>query len=161
MNISNTTFSKNQTLVWFRLFSLHFRIDWRAKIIFPSVWKTMQQLVQRFHGYYTFYYGRPREYFHPVVSFYLLSFFFPRLISAATHCMSTILPHMVCANLQCMFDMCCTWLAETTGSKKSPKIRHLGTIAQIRRAISSQVRHVSTIGNKPVKIVEICWGAPN
>jgi len=35
----------------------------------------MQQLVQRFHGHYTFYYGRPREYFHPVVSFYLLSFF--------------------------------------------------------------------------------------
>jgi len=36
--------------------------------------------------------GRPL-YFHPVVSFYLLSFF-PRLISAAAHWMSTILPHM-------------------------------------------------------------------
>jgi len=29
--------------------------------------------------------------------------------------------------------------------KKSPKIRHLGTIAQICRAISSHLRHVSTI----------------
>ena len=33
------------------------------------------------------------DYFHPVVSFYLLSF--PRLISAAAHWMSTILRHMV------------------------------------------------------------------
>jgi len=33
----------------------------------------------------------------------------------------------------------------------SPKIRHLGTIAQLHRAISLQLRHVSTIGNKLVK----------
>jgi len=32
--------------------------------------------------------------------------------------------------------------------KKSPKIRHLGTVAQFRRAISLQLRHVSTIGKK-------------
>jgi len=31
------------------------------------------------------------------------------------------------------------------------KIRHLGTIAQFCRAISSQLRHVSTIGKKLVK----------
>ena len=31
-------------------------------------------------------------------------------------------------------------------TQKSPKSRHLGTIAQICRAISSQLRHVSTIG---------------
>jgi len=30
--------------------------------------------------------------------------------------------------------------------KKSPKIRHLGTMAQICRAISLQLRHVLTIG---------------
>ena len=29
--------------------------------------------------------------------------------------------------------------------------RHFGTIAQLRRAISSQIRHVSTIGKKLVK----------
>ena len=28
--------------------------------------------------------------------------------------------------------MCCTWLAGNAGPKKSPKIRHLGTIAQLR-----------------------------
>jgi len=47
--------------------------------------------------------------------------------------------------------MCCTGLAANTGRKKSSKNRHLGTIAQLCRAISSQLRHVSTIGKKPVK----------
>ena len=37
-------------------------------------------------------------------------------------------------------------LAENTGHKKSPKIRHLCTIAQVCRAISSQLRHLSTSG---------------
>jgi len=34
---------------------------------------------------------------------------------------------------------------------QDPKIRHLGTIAQICRAISSQLWHVSAIGKKLVK----------
>ena len=42
--------------------------------------------------------------------------------------------------------MCCTRLAENTARKKLPKSRHLGTIPQLCRAISSQLRHVSTIG---------------
>jgi len=41
-------------------------------------------------------------------------------------------------------------LAENTGRKKSPKIRHLRTSAQLCRVISSQSRHASTIGNKIV-----------
>jgi len=47
--------------------------------------------------------------------------------------------------------MCYTRLAANTGRKKVAKNRHLGTIAQLRRAISSQLRHVSTIGKKLVK----------
>ena len=47
--------------------------------------------------------------------------------------------------------MCCTRLPENTGRKKSRKNRHLRTIAQICPAISSQLRHVSTIGKKHVK----------
>jgi len=43
--------------------------------------------------------------------------------------------------------MRCTRLAANTGRKKVAKNRHLGTIAQMFRAISSQLRHVSTIGN--------------
>ena len=39
-------------------------------------------------------------------------------------------------------ETCCTRLAENTGRKKSPKIRHLSTIAQLCRAISSQLRHI-------------------
>jgi len=30
-------------------------------------------------------------------------------------------------NLECMSEMCCTWLAGNAGPKKSPKMRHLGT----------------------------------
>jgi len=47
--------------------------------------------------------------------------------------------------------MCCTRLAENTGCKKVAKNRHLGTIAQLFWAISSQLRHISTIGKKLVK----------
>jgi len=42
-------------------------------------------------------------------------------------------------------------LAENTGRKKVAKNRHLGTIAQLCRAISLQLRHVLTIGKKLVK----------
>ena len=42
-------------------------------------------------------------------------------------------------------------LAENTGRKKVTKNRHLGTIPQLCRAISSQLRHVSTIGKKLIK----------
>jgi len=35
--------------------------------------------------------------------------------------------------------------------KKSPKIRHLGTIEQLCQAITSQVMHISTIEKKLIK----------
>jgi len=47
--------------------------------------------------------------------------------------------------------MCYTRLAENTGRKKVAKNPHLGTIAHLCRAMSSQLRHVSTIGKKLVK----------
>jgi len=50
------------------------------------------------------------------------------------------------ANLRCRSETCCTRLAINTGRKKFAKNRHLGTIAQFCRAISSQLRQVSTIG---------------
>ena len=76
--------------------------------------------------------------------------------------------------------MCCTWLAANAGPKKVAKNRHLGTIPQLCRAISSQLRHASTIGKKLVKhqyllymshnmvnfgplapeIVSLVWGTP-
>ena len=76
--------------------------------------------------------------------------------------------------------MCCMRLAANTGRKKVAKNRHLGTIPQFCRAISSQLRHVSTIGKKIVKqhisptcphnvvnfgplaaeIVSLVWGTP-
>jgi len=50
-------------------------------------------------------------------------------------------------NLECMSEMCCTRPAENTGRKN----RHFGTIAELCRPVSSQLRHVSTIGENFVK----------
>jgi len=50
------------------------------------------------------------------------------------------------ANLGYRSETCCTRLTENTGRKKSRQNRHLDTIAQLCWAISSQLRHVSTIG---------------
>jgi len=73
-------------------------------------------------------------------------------MSAVADWMSTILPwRCLSANLGCRSEARCTRLAENTGRKMSPKIRRLGTIAQLCRAIAWQLRHVSTIGKKLVK----------
>jgi len=82
------------------------------------------------------------------LSIFLLSFF-PRSFSAVADWMFTVLFHTWCglsANLGRRSETCCTRLAENTGCIKSPKIRHLRTIAQLYRAISSQRRDLSTIG---------------
>ena len=76
--------------------------------------------------------------------------------------------------------MCCTRLAANAGPKKVAKNRHLGTIPQLCQAISSQLRHVSTIGKNllssnisptcphnmvnfgplAAEIVSLAWGTP-
>ena len=48
--------------------------------------------------------------------------------------------------------MCRKRLAENTARKKVAKNRHLSTIAQLCRAISSQLRHASTIGKNLLSI---------
>ena len=84
---------------------------------------------------------------HYILHLWFLSFFlFSYLFSAVADLMSTMLPHI--ANLECRSERCCMRLAEDAGPKKSPQIRHLGTIAQLCRAISSQLKHVSTIRKK-------------
>ena len=50
------------------------------------------------------------------------------------------------ANLECRSGICCMRLVENTGRKNDAKIRHLGTIPQLCPAISSQQRHILTIG---------------
>jgi len=47
--------------------------------------------------------------------------------------------------------MCCTRLAANTGRKNDAQNRHLRTIAQLCRTVSSQLSHVSTTGQKLVK----------
>jgi len=73
-----------------------------------------------------------------------------------------------------MSETCCTRLAENTERKNDAKNRHPGTIPQLCPAISSQLRHVSTIGKNLLNsnmsstcshnmvnfgplVAEICW----
>ena len=84
-------------------------------------------------------------YFCPVVSFFFffLSFFSSPNLSRRRLDVYHTSAH---ANLYCRSEVCCTRLAGNAGPKKSPKSRYLGTIAQVCRAIASQLRHISTIG---------------
>jgi len=87
--------------------------------------------------------------FAAVVSilFFFLSFF-PRLFSAVADWMSTILLWCgLSANLECRSEMCCTRLWKY----RTQKNRYLRAIAQLCRAISLQLRHVSTIRKKASK----------
>ena len=80
--------------------------------------------------------------------FPLSSSFFPHLISAVADWMSVKYLHTwrgLSANLGCKSETCCTWLAENTGRKTSTKIRHLGAIAQLCRAISRSRPGVSPV----------------
>ena len=90
-------------------------------------------------------------YFFPVVSFFYL-FSSPNLSGWRLDVYRT--SHTwrgLSANLECRSEMCCTRLAENTGRKNYAKNKHNRTIAQLCRATSSQLRHVSTIGRKFVK----------
>jgi len=81
------------------------------------------------------------------LSFFLLSFFSSPNLSGRrldVYHTSTQPWCGLSANLECMSEMCCTRLAENTGRNN----RHFGTITQLCWAVSSQLRHVSTIGNK-------------
>jgi len=75
------------------------------------------------------FYGRPMYnrgplYFCPVVSFFFLSIFFPRLISAAVDWMFYTW-RGPSANSECRSEMRCTRLAANAGPKKVAKNRHL------------------------------------
>ena len=65
--------------------------------------------------------------------------------------------------------MCCSRLATNTGCKKVAKNRHLGTIAQLCQAISSQLRqqyllymshNMVNFGPPAAEILSLAWGTP-
>ena len=87
-------------------------------------------------------------YFCPVSS----SSFFPSPISAVANWMSAILLRPS-ANLECRSEMWCTAYGslEMQDTKKSAKICHQRTIAQLCWALSLQLRHILIIGKKLVK----------
>ena len=81
------------------------------------------------------------------------------LVSAVADWMSTIWCGFS-ANLGCRSETCYTWLSGNTRCKKVAKNCRLGTIAQLCRAISSQLRHVATIG-KNLLSSNICSTCPH
>ena len=108
--------------------------------------------------------------------FFFLSSFFLRL-SVVAGWMSAIYLHTWCglsANLRCRSETCCTRLAENTGCKKVAKNRHLGTIAQLCRAMSSQLGkkllssnmsstcpgNTANFGPLATEIGPVVWGHP-
>ena len=95
--------------------------------------------------------GRPSRWAlaHILVSIFFFLFFLAQSQRSAIECLPYF--HTWCglnANLRCRSETCCMRLAENTGRKKVANNSHLGTIAQLCRAISSQLRHVSIIGKK-------------
>jgi len=81
----------------------------------------------------------------------LYSIFFyspPNLSGRRLHiyCTSTQSWCGLSANLECRSEVCCPLLAGNTGHKNDAKNRHLRTTAHLCRGISSQLRHISTIG---------------
>jgi len=90
---------------------------------------------------------------HYIFALWFLSYssssFFPRLISTVAEWMSLPYFYTWCglrANLECRSEMCYTQLAGNTWCKNDAKNHHLGTITQLCRAVSSQLRHLSTMG---------------
>jgi len=81
-------------------------------------------------------------------SFYFLAYYQPSQVGCLPYFLAWC---GLSANLGCRSETCYTQVAENTGRKKSPQICHLGTIAQLCRAICLQLRHVLTIGKKIVK----------
>jgi len=77
---------------------------------------------------------------------FLLSIFFPHLISAVADWMPTILPD--CVALVWIQNVCLKCTAHSSLKIQDAKNYHLGTITQLCQAVSSQLRHVSTIRKK-------------
>ena len=79
--------------------------------------------------------------------FYLLSFFFYSSPNISGHRLDVYHTSTHGVALVRIYNAGLKYAANT-GRKKVAKNRHLATIAQLCRAISSQLRHVSTIGKK-------------
>jgi len=100
-------------------------------------------------------------YFAAVVTFFFYSFFLACSQLSQVGCLPYF--HTWCglnANLECRSKYAARGLLKIQDAKNSQKIRHLHTIAQLCRAVSSQLRHLSTIGKKVVKQQYLLYMSP-
>jgi len=107
-------------------------------------------------------------YFCPVSFFFLSSFFlfFLSFLSFffsspnLSHCRLNVYRNFYTwcgpsVNLECRSEIC--WKCRT---QKITKVHHLGTIAQLCRAVSSQLRHILTVG-KDLLNCNVCPTCPH
>jgi len=91
--------------------------------------------------------------FLPCGFFFLLSFFLAYSQPSHIGCLPYF--HTWCgltADLECRCETCCTWLAENTGCKNGQKVAIWAPSHNfVGLYISSQLRHVLTVGKKLVK----------
>ena len=92
--------------------------------------------------------GRPLHSAAVVSSFFLFSSFILSsrrldIYHTSTHDMALVRIQ----NTQCRSEMCCMWFTQYTGCKNSASVHHRTTKLP-HRAISLQLRHLSTIENK-------------
>jgi len=91
---------------------------------------------------------------HCIFALWFLSFFFFLFLACFQRSEIGCLPYFhtwygLSANLECMSEiLCCTWLTGNTWCKNDAKNRYLHIIAQLCRAVSLQLRHVSKIWKK-------------
>jgi len=84
--------------------------------------------------------------------FFFVSFFLASSQPSQIGCLPYFLTWCgLSANFRCRSETCCMRLAANTGRKKSSKICHLGSIAQLCWAISLQLRHVYRQSAKIIK----------
>jgi len=69
------------------------------------------------------------------------SFFLAYSQRSQIRCFTYLIMHMMwsCVNLECRSEMCCTRLAQDTERNNCARNHHLRTVAQLCRAISSQL----------------------
>jgi len=95
--------------------------------------------------------GRPLYFCHVVSSFFYLSFFYLLFSLPNLSRRRLDVYHISTHDVALGLKRAARGSLKIQDAKKSPKIPHLGTIGQRCRAISSQPRHISTIGKKLVK----------
>jgi len=135
------------------------------KLTNRNIWAMVWPITTKFDTVTHSSYGHPGHYIFILwflLSIFSLSICFPGLFSAVADLMSTVLLHMV--SFLRIYNAGLSCAARGSLQIQDTKNRHLHTIAQLCTAISSQLRHVTTIGKNllnsnisPPHVLAVWW----